>query len=265
MSADITLVFASATNHRGSQQVAGIVRDLIADNRSTGISVAPLDVDTEPERMADLGLTHVPALVLQVDGVERARLVGSHSKRAILQKILPEIHRNANTALIELRRQLVSPGEEFPRRVLKRREHITLAARVTMLENVALFADLTRKQREAVARLTDELVIDEGNEVTVEGQAGDQFFVLVSGKAKISRKGRKIDLLERGACFGEMSLLDGEPRSATVTTETRCILLALDRMAFQTMLFETPEVAIKMLELLSRRVRSTQRRASDDL
>lgn len=251
----VHLTFVSAIDHAPSQQLAVVLRDVLAANRKAGLRLDHVDVDSEPTRVRELELQSYPALVVTKDGFERGRLLGAHSHRAVLQLVLPELY-DDNDALIELRRQLDSPGEDFPRRVLKRRERVGKAARLEMLAGVSLFESLTRRQLQSVAALADELVVDEGAVIAEQGTEGDQFFMVVSGGLTVRRNGRKVAACGPGDGVGEMSLLDGGPRTATVTADERTVLLALDRMTFRGLLLDAPDVSVALLETLSQRLRS---------
>lgn len=249
------LTFVSAASHPPSQQLAKVLGQVITSNRSRGIRFDQLDVDADPKRIRQLGLLGYPALVLTVGGVERARLVGPQSKRSVLQSVLPELYAG-DEAVAQLRRQLDSPGEDFPRRVLRRRERVGKAARTDMLARVGLFEGLTKRQLDSVARVADDLVIEAGAVLIEEGTTGDQFFIVASGELQIESGGRQVATCEPGECFGEMSLLDGGPRTATVTANQVCVLVTLDRTTFEAVLLENPSVAVALLEVLSARVRS---------
>ncbi|MGI9623236.1 MAG: cyclic nucleotide-binding domain-containing protein, partial [Acidimicrobiales bacterium] len=159
-------------------------------------------------------------------------------------------------ALTQLRRQLDSPGEDFPKRVLRRRERVSKAARVEMLGSVGLFQGLSKRHTEAIAKVADDVVIEPGSVLIEEGSEGDQFFIVVTGELSVQRRGATLARCCPGECFGEMSLLDGGPRSATVTAETVSVLLSLDRSAFTAVLLDNPSVSVALLELLSSRIRS---------
>ncbi len=94
-----------------------------------------------------------------------------------------------------------------------------------------------------------------GSIVTRTGDPGDEFFVLVDGSVTVEISPRKRGRLRPGDFFGEMSLLDGEPRSATVRAETDVRLLVIQRRNFQSLLREVPELSHRVLETLSRRIR----------
>jgi CRP/FNR family transcriptional regulator, cyclic AMP receptor protein len=91
------------------------------------------------------------------------------------------------------------------------------------------------------------------------GEPGDAFFVIVDGSAIVDVAPRKRARLSPGDFFGEMSLLDGEPRSATVHAETDVRLLAIPRRNFHTVLQEVPDLTYKILVTLSRRLRQLER------
>ena len=254
VSAGVEITFVSAIDHAPSRQLAVVLRDVLAANRKAGLRLDHVDVDSEATRVRELGLQSYPAVVVSKDGFERGRLLGAHSHRAVLQLLLPELY-DDNDALLELRRQLDSPGEDFPRRVLKRRERVGKAARLEMLANVSLFESLTRRQLQAVAALADDLVVDEDALVVEQGTDGDQFFMVVTGGLTVRRNGRKVASCGPGDCVGEMSLLDGGPRTATVTADQRTVLLTLDRMTFRGLLLDAPDVAVALLQTLSERLR----------
>jgi CRP-like cAMP-binding protein len=88
-----------------------------------------------------------------------------------------------------------------------------------------------------------------------QGDVGRECFVLVEGKVKVDINGRKVASLGPGAYFGEMSLLDKGPRTATVTTETDSTVLVLGPREFSGVLDEVPQLAHKLLAALAQRIR----------
>jgi hypothetical protein len=262
MTSTPVLTFVRASDHPQSDHMSKIARAVIADNRSTGVVLQVLDVDTDSERVRALGVIQLPAVLIEVEGVERGRLVGPQSHRAVLYMVLPELH-DAAAAERELRRQLDSPGEHFPRRVLKRHERVGKAARIALLAQVPLFAALTGKQLADVAAAADELVVDAGSVLVRKGDPGHACFVVASGSLLVHRGTRRVAAIGPGDFVGEMSLLDGGERTATVTATERCVLLVLDRATFSAMLRQSPALAIAMLEELSARLRRTDGQLTD--
>ena len=98
-----------------------------------------------------------------------------------------------------------------------------MVGRDTYLEHLAsvpLFAACSRKDLQRIARASDEVQIPEGRALVKQGDVGRECFVLVDGKVKVERNGRKVATLGPGSYFGHLSLLDKGPRTATVTAES---------------------------------------------
>jgi CRP-like cAMP-binding protein len=94
--------------------------------------------------------------------------------------------------------------------------------------------------------------------LTRAGEPGEEFFLLVDGKARVDISPRRRVTLSPGDFFGEMSLLDGGPRSATVTAETAARLLVIRRRDFARLLREVPEITRAILAVLCRRLRQAE-------
>lgn len=254
MGSGAVLTFVSCEDDARSAQVAQVVSDVIEDNRAAGLQAETIDVDQSPERAVALGVMESPTVILTCDGVERGRMSGTASHRALLHMILPELYRDPDVALGELRRQLDSPGEHFPRRVLKRHERIGKAARVTMLRNVPLFGSLSKRDLAKLGNAASEVVLDAGSTLMREGEPGDACWVVADGSLSVRRGRRTVNHLGPGDVVGEMALLYGGPRTATVTADERCVLLSLDRKVFRASLTHSPELALALLEEMSQRL-----------
>lgn len=127
-------------------------------------------------------------------------------------------------------------------------------AKVELLRTVPLFARCSKGELAAIAAEADELDVSAGRALTVEGQSGREFVVLVSGSAEVSRKGQQINTLGDGDFLGEIALLTGVPRTATVTTTTPCHLLILTDRAFRRVTHAMPSVGEKVLQALAERL-----------
>ena len=131
--------------------------------------------------------------------------------------------------------------------------------KIRHLQKVDIFADCTRKQMKAVASISRVVEVPAGTVLTRAGEPGEEFFFILDGAAMVEVTRRKRVRLMPGEFFGEMSLLDGEPRSATVRAETDMRLLLIQRRNFQTLLTEVPELTRSILIVLSRRLRDLER------
>jgi CRP-like cAMP-binding protein len=131
--------------------------------------------------------------------------------------------------------------------------------KIRHLQKVDIFADCTRKQLKAVAAISRVVEAPAGTLLTRAGEPGEEFFFILDGAANVEVTRRKRVRLGPGEFFGEMSLLDGEPRSATVRAETDMRLLVIVRRNFQGLLTEVPELTRTILVVLSRRLRDLER------
>ena len=139
-----------------------------------------------------------------------------------------------------------------------------MVGRDTYLEHLAsvpLFAACSRKDLQRIARASDEVQIPAGRTLMKQDDVGRECFVLVDGTVKVERNGRKVATLGPGAYFGELSLLDKGPRTATVTAETPITVLVLGPREFSAVLDEVPQLAHKLLTALAQQVRELDKKA----
>jgi CRP-like cAMP-binding protein len=128
-------------------------------------------------------------------------------------------------------------------------------ARVRHLQRVPLFSGFNENELRRVAELARIVEAPAGTLVTQIGEPGDSFFIIIDGTVGVRTPVGAGSELHPGDFFGEMSLLDGEPRSATIVAMTDLRLLIVDRTHFWRLLDETPELSRRILTILSRRVR----------
>ena len=105
----------------------------------------------------------------------------------------------------------------------------------------------------------DEVDAPEGKVIVRQGDPGRECFVIADGRAKATIRGKQSVSLGPGSFFGEMSLLDQGPRSATVTAETDMHLLVLGSREFSSLVDEVPIVALRMMRGLAERLRTAER------
>ena len=130
------------------------------------------------------------------------------------------------------------------------------------LARVPLFALCTKEELGSLARKTMEAVVDEEQVIVLEGQGAYEFFVVVSGRAKVTREGRIIGELGPGEFFGELALLDRALRDATVTAMTPMELIVMTGWDFEEALVEAPHMTRKLLAGMARRLRELNRSAT---
>ena len=128
-------------------------------------------------------------------------------------------------------------------------------ARIGHLQRVPLFSGFGDDELRRVADLSRIVELPAGAMITQIGEPGDSFFVIIDGTLSVRTPVGAASQLRPGDFFGEMSLLDGEPRSATIAAATDVRLLIVDRLHFWRLLEETPDLLRRILTILSRRVR----------
>ena len=132
------------------------------------------------------------------------------------------------------------------------------SSKTEILQKVTLFRDLSRRQLDLVARLADEVDVEAGRRLATAGESGHELFVVIEGYAAVSAgRGRRVRI-GPGEFFGEMSLVDGGPRSANVDAATDMRLLVVGRREFWQLLHEAPSLGQKIMETLSRRLRDAE-------
>src|SRR5262245_43677544 len=132
-----------------------------------------------------------------------------------------------------------------------------MSTKAEMLRTVPLFQGMSDRSIETIASLAEETRFDAGATLVREGEPGHQFLIIRDGSAVVDQGGRTIRELGSGDFLGEISLIDGGPRSATVTATAPIDALAIDRPGFTRLMDDFPSVRLDLLNALTQRVRST--------
>jgi len=140
-------------------------------------------------------------------------------------------------------------------------EHIG-DARSKHLARVPLFSGCTGEELARIAHISKIVESSAGTILTEIGAPGNSFFCIIDGRVSVQTAIGSADPLRPGDFFGEMSLLDGEPRSATITATTDVRLLIVEREHFWRLLEEAPDLVRRILIVLSRRVRRLEQVAN---
>ncbi len=236
-----------------------VVKNLVAANSETGLELVKLDAWENPTGVVEFEAMAHPTLILYVGGHERDRITGTTTKRQLLRKFLPYLYPDPDVALEKIRIQLDNPGEKLPSHEKVRRGSRNTAT-IGLLRQVPMFATMPKRQLGVIARYADETTGHAGQVLAVEGEVGDQFFLICKGAAVVRKNGHEIAKLGTGDFFGEMALLDGEPRSADVQLTEDAELLAIHRRDFDYLLDDVPGMARQMLIAVTSRLREADRK-----
>ncbi|MGB4269263.1 MAG: cyclic nucleotide-binding domain-containing protein [Spirochaetota bacterium] len=128
---------------------------------------------------------------------------------------------------------------------------------LTFLKQNALFKETPIDQLVHIMQIARIQKLPENTEFIKEGQTGDELFIIMEGEVSVTRKGKEIARLGMGDCIGELSIIDKEPRSATVKTTRQTLVLSLQRNDFLLTLKSNPIIAINVMKVIADRLRST--------
>ena len=131
--------------------------------------------------------------------------------------------------------------------------------KIDLLKKVPLFKDLSKRQFNEISKHADEVQINAGRVLAKEGTTGWEFFFIVKGKARVKKGRRTIRSLKGGDYFGEISLIDREPRTASVIAETDMTALVIHRRSFNHILDTVPGLQKKMMISLCSYIRRAEK------
>ena len=141
----------------------------------------------------------------------------------------------------------------------------TAADRIEHLRNVEMFHALSEEQLAKVAALASDIEVGAGEPIVQEDDddpEGASLYVIVEGQAEVIAAGRKVARINPGDSFGEVSLLDGKPRGATVRSLTPLKLLTIHSKDFRDLLRSEPDMAFGLLEFLADWLRAARKAMS---
>jgi CRP-like cAMP-binding protein len=128
------------------------------------------------------------------------------------------------------------------------------------LREVPLFADLSGRDLKRLADSMQELSFAPGKEVVAQGKGGVGFFVILEGTARVTQDGEERGVLSKGDYFGEMALIDGDDRIASVHADGDLRCAAMSPWTFRPFVKDHPDIAWALLTALVKRIRQAQAR-----
>jgi CRP/FNR family transcriptional regulator, cyclic AMP receptor protein len=130
-----------------------------------------------------------------------------------------------------------------------------------MVADVPLFAGLSRRHLGKIARIASSKRFAAGGELVRAGEPANAFYVILDGQVRVETPGRGVEL-KSGDFFGEMALIEGQPRSATIVTITEVYVMIISRSKFLKLLESEPKIALAIMATLTRRLRDLQAAAT---
>ena len=133
--------------------------------------------------------------------------------------------------------------------------------KANQLRSIWLFSACNKKELSLLERACDEAEARPGTVICEEGHGGRDLYLILSGEARVEKRGEEVAILGAGNHFGELSLLDHQPRSASVIAITPMKLMILSAREFVSVLEEIPSMSQRLLETMSQRLREADERA----
>jgi len=135
-------------------------------------------------------------------------------------------------------------------------QSLPLNEKITLLQSTNIFSETPEAILSELAPLMQEMKLDEGTDVFKEDDPGDSMYIIYSGQVHIHRRKTTLATLRQNQVFGELSLLDAEPRSATATAKTYAILFKIEQEPFYKLVDSRPEIARGFIKMLCGRLRT---------
>ena len=136
-------------------------------------------------------------------------------------------------------------------------------ALIEMLQKTPLWSGLTKQDLKLIAKLSQERKFESGHAIVTKGDAGIGFYLILEGAVEVRSDGKILSKLGPGQFFGEMSIIDNQPRSADVVATEASRVLILSAWSFKTLISDNPKIALKMMQEFVRRLRTTDKSLSD--
>jgi CRP/FNR family cyclic AMP-dependent transcriptional regulator len=131
--------------------------------------------------------------------------------------------------------------------------------KIDLLKKVPLFSNLSQRHLGEIGKHADQVKVEAGRVLVQQGKIGWEFIFIVEGKARVEKDGKVIRQLSEGDFFGEISLIDGEPRTSTVIAETDMTLLVVHKTSFDHLLETIPGLQRKILISLCKYLRRAEK------
>jgi len=131
--------------------------------------------------------------------------------------------------------------------------------KIDLLKKVPLFNNLSQRHLKEIAKHADQVQVEKGRILVQQGKTGWEFIFIVEGKVRVEKNGKVIRQLSGGDFFGEISLIDGEPRTSSVIAETTMTLLIVHKTSFDHLLDKIPGLQRKIMISLCQYLRRAEK------
>ena len=135
---------------------------------------------------------------------------------------------------------------------------------IPLLQKTPIFTKTSEASLEAMLKSAVQKIAPAGTKIVEKGQSGVGFYLILDGEAEVMADGKVLAEFRPGDFFGELSVIDGAPRTADVVAKTDVTCLVVTQWAMRSLISSHPEIALSMLEELCKRLRATNRELPHD-
>jgi CRP-like cAMP-binding protein len=130
-----------------------------------------------------------------------------------------------------------------------------LVQKLLFLKNVPVFSSMPPRELNHLGKIAEEMVFQSGQTIITQGEHGETLYLIAQGQVSVVQNGKSVAELSENDFFGEMSILDGEPRSATVVAKSDCLVLSVSKDNLYGILTRHHEVSLHIIRTLTQRLR----------
>lgn len=216
-------------------------------NQEAGVSLVPYILTQQEKLFTEW--TIALAVKRSEDPAELALIenLNTHASRLIRDAVRTKFAKNANASTLYLTTTTMKHAETS--------QQISEMERVIVLKNTQLFAQTPENVLSSIAPIMKEITYSDGQEIFAKGDPGDSMYIIYTGQIGIYDGKKQLALFDKGEIFGELALLDTEPRSATTVAETDTLVFRIDQEDFFELMEERDEILKNVLRILCQRIR----------
>ncbi|MCK5097961.1 MAG: cyclic nucleotide-binding domain-containing protein, partial [Desulfobacteraceae bacterium] len=185
------------------------------------------------------------------------------------KELLNELENSMNKHILKEVKMILNKPKDIskdPQRINSK--EISLGEKILLLKEIEIFSGLSPAELAAIATVTKQLDYPGDQTVIKQNDVGETVFLVIDGEVEVIKEltdgnKMKIAIIGAGDSFGEMALLEDEPRSATIRTTKPSRFLIIHQQEFKETVMEYPRIALKICKVLSRRLRHLHSRVQD--
>ncbi|MCF0041038.1 cyclic nucleotide-binding domain-containing protein [Dyadobacter fanqingshengii] len=217
-------------------------------NQESGVSLIPYILTQKEKLFTEWTIALAIAKSNDQNDLALIANLHTHSSRLIRDAVRIKLATNADASILNLTTNPMKHAETS--------QQISEMERVIVLKNTQLFAQTPENVLSSIAPIMKEITYSDSQEIFAKGDPGDSMYIIYTGQIGIYDGKKQLALFDKGEIFGELALLDTEPRSATTVAETDTLVFRIDQEDFFELMEERDEILRNVLRILCQRIRA---------